>query len=109
MNKLALILSLLTAIRPDAKVEPWQRVECSGYVRSEEEFQLFGDGHKRLCLEMLNTHGWTYNRAMGFVSDADYKQAEKSIDQAVKVDGYLIRRGSEMWLVPVSLQEMRGK
>jgi hypothetical protein len=108
MKSALLIFAILTAAHPVAKVEPWRRVEASGYVRSEEELMLFGAGEKRLCLETIEPkYGHTIYQRLAFGSDADYRQAERCIGQAVTVDAYAIRRGCDQLLVPVSLREMR--
>jgi len=108
MKSALIIFAILTAAQPVAKVEPWRRVEISGWIRCDEPLALFGTDEKRLSLEVphLDTD-YTTSERLAFGSTADYKAAEKQIDQAVKVDGYLIRRGCDQWLVPVSVRELR--
>jgi len=107
MTKIILIVvACLSVASNPPVVEPWRRVEAFGYVRSEEEFALFGAGEKRLCLETIEpNYGHTIYQRLAFGSDADYKAAEKSIGQAVKIDAYAIRRGCDQLLVPITMQE----
>jgi len=108
MKSALIIFAILTAATPVAKVEPWRRVEISGWIRSDEPLALFGTDEKRLSLEVpVVDANYTTSERLAFGSQADYKLAEKNIAQAVKVDGYLIRRGCDQWLVPVSLREMK--
>jgi len=104
MQKLVLLFAILTAATPVAKVEPWRRIELSGWIRCDEPLALFGTDEKHLSLEVpVIDANYTTSERLAFGSTADYKFAEKNIDQAVRVDGYLIRRGCDQWLVPVSV------
>lgn len=107
MTKLPLIIALLSLLSLAPKVEPWKRVTISGYIRNEEGFALFGTEDKRLLIETPNQWGFGVTNQLAFASDADYKQAEKMVDQAASIEGYLVRRGSEQWFVPVVLREIK--
>lgn len=97
------------AMPPQPQIEPWRRVEVEGYIRSEEEFQMFGGNvEKRLLLEVpIKETEYTYSEKLGFASVADYKQAEREIGGLVVVDGYLVTRGYDQWVVPISMRAKR--
>lgn len=106
MNKLAVILALCgsVAIEPP-KPEPWEKYSLVGYVRSEEAFQLFGVGNKRLSIQTPAEFGSSFY-PLAFASQADYEQAEKEVGQLVEIECYEVTRGVERVYVPVVL---RGK
>ena len=105
-----LLLSfLLFATLPflEPKVEPWKKERFEGYVVEQDGFQLFGNGNKRLYLEIPREgYDYSYFEQLGFASQEDYKQAEKCIGSLVAIECYRVSRGSyETTLVPITMQE----
>jgi|GEM_PF-4856826 len=104
----ALIFAVAAAApAPTPQVEPWRRVEITGYVHSEQTLQLFGGGEKQLYLETFPEDRYCNNyERLAFANSQDYKAAEKEIGCLVVIDGYVVTRSYESWIVPIS---MRGK
>jgi hypothetical protein len=101
----ALILAptvLVGSIQPPVpKVEAWPRYEVTGKVLRNETLILFGAGPKQMWIETIDG---TYHY-LAFGCEKDYEQAERLTGQLVEVEGYVVSRGYEHWLVPVVMRE----
>jgi len=104
-----LIFAAMVAAPPPApQVEPWRRIQITGYVHSEQTLQLFGAGEKQLYLETFPEDRYCNNyERLAFANAQDYKAAEKEVGGLVEIDGYVVTRGYESWIVPISMRPKR--
>lgn len=100
MKEITLLLAICSAVAaPTPKVEPWPKVRIDGRVHLNEGIQLFGEGAKRFVVETgVNDYH------VAFATQADYEATERLTGQVVAIEGHVIRHGSNVLLVPLSIQ-----
>tara|TARA_R110000868_G_scaffold53546_2_gene167930 strand:- start:281 stop:622 length:342 start_codon:yes stop_codon:yes gene_type:complete len=113
MLRIFVVVLIFTAIAaaapaPAPQLEPWRRVQLIGYIHSDQSLDLFGAGEKKLYLETFPEDRYCNNyEQLAFASKQSYREAEKEIGSLVVIDGYVVVRGHESWIVPITMQEKR--
>lgn len=107
MKNLTLLLALCGSVAAEPpKPEPWPKYKLVGYLQSDDGFQLFGVGNKRLTVESPTKFG-VRHEPLAFASQADYQRAELLIGQLVEVEAIEVTRGLQRVYVPVVLVERK--
>lgn len=80
----------------------WERSTCEGFIKGPNELELFGTGRKEMAL-VVHVAGWGYWRRLAFASEADYREAEKHIGQAVTLNVVEVKYGEDAWFLVEAL------
>lgn len=91
----AVVFGSVSSNKPLTK---WNRATYEGYIKGPTELELFGNGRKELSL-VVNHAGWGYWRKLAFASEADYRECEKYIGQAVVLNVVEVKYGEDAWFL----------
>jgi hypothetical protein len=104
---LIVALALCGATIPQAKPVPkWERVAYEGFIKGPNQLELFGTGRKELSL-VVHATGWGYCRKLAFASETEYRDCERFIGQAVKVNVIEVRQGEDSWFLVESVAALQ--
>lgn len=80
----------------------WERATYEGFIKGPDELELFGSGRKEMAL-VVHHAGWGYWRRLAFASEADYRECEKHIGQAVTLNVVEVKYGEDAWFLVESV------
>ena len=80
----------------------WNRATYEGFIKGPDELELFGAGRKEMAL-VMHVAGCGYWRKLAFASEADYRECEKHIGQAVTLNVVEVKYGEDAWFLVEAL------
>jgi hypothetical protein len=95
----AVVFGSISSSKSPAK---WERATYEGFIKGPNELELFGTGRKEMAL-VVHVAGWGYWRRLAFASEADYREAEKHIGQAVVMRVIEVKYGEDAWFLVESV------